>query len=170
MKKEIRWILSIVIIVLLVAGYYVLRHPPQFLRQDRSVKVLQFIRNPEDHPDWKIPAGTKCPEAPFQFPTDGFVGYLWNDSFRPGHHHTGLDIFSGAEPGIIPIYAVYDGYLTREWDWISTVIIRIPADPLYPNRQIWTYYTHMANEGGQSFIVRLSLPAPRKSLWKQAPC
>ena len=48
--------------------------------------------------------------------------------------------------------AAYDGYLTRLADWKSTVIIRIPEDPLKPERQIWTYYTHMADEQGNSFV------------------
>ena len=54
--------------------------------------------------------------------------------------------------GITPIYAAYDGYLTRQPDWKSTVIIRIPQDPLQPDRQIWTYYTHMADQQGNDFI------------------
>ena len=152
MKKEIKWILSILIVAGLVAGYYVLHHPPQFLRQTRSVNVLKFIRNPEEYQNWKIPAGSTCANAPFKFPTDGFVGYLWDDSFRPGHHHSGIDVFSGTEGGVTPIYAVADGYLTRESTWISTVIVRIPSDPLNPGRQIWTYYTHMADEDGNSFV------------------
>ena len=88
----------------------------------------------------------------FSLPTNGYIGFLWNDSFRPGHHHTGLDIFGGTDNGITPIYAAYDGYLTRQSDWKSTVIIRIPSDPLQPDRQIWTYYTHMADEQGNDFI------------------
>jgi murein DD-endopeptidase MepM/ murein hydrolase activator NlpD len=78
---------------------------------------------------------------------------LWDDSFRPGHRHQGLDIFGGEENGVTPVYAAYAGYLTRLPDWKSTVIIRIPNDPLQPNRQIWTYYTHMATKAGESFIV-----------------
>jgi murein DD-endopeptidase MepM/ murein hydrolase activator NlpD len=85
-------------------------------------------------------------------PTDGYIGFLWDDSFRPGHRHSGLDIFGGTENGITPIFAAYDGYLTRQADWKSTVIIRIPSDPLQPDRQIWTYYTHMADEQGNDFI------------------
>ena len=154
MKKEVRWIVGIAIVVLLVAGYYLITNPPAFLRQGRSVYVLQFIRNPEDHQDWKIAQGSTCNEAPFQFPVDGMIGYLWNDSFRPGHHHSGLDIFSGTEPGVTPVYAAYDGYLTREADWISTVIIRVPSDPLNPGRQIWNYYTHMAGPDGDSFVSK----------------
>lgn len=33
------------------------------------------------------------------------------------------------------------------------MIIRIPSDPLNPSQQIWTYYTHMADPAGDSFIV-----------------
>jgi hypothetical protein len=50
------------------------------------------------------------------------------------------------------VVAAYPGYLTRLPDWVSTVIVRIPSDPLEPGRQIWTYYTHMATQDGQSFI------------------
>lgn len=37
-------------------------------------------------------------------------------------------------------------------DWKSSVIIRVPSDPLKPDRQIWIYYTHMADPSGDSFI------------------
>ena len=67
---------------------------------------------------------------------------------NPGHRHQGIDIFAGTDVGITPVYAAYDGYLTRQSDWKSTVIIRIPSDPLEPGRQIWTYYTHMADAEG----------------------
>ena len=66
--------------------------------------------------------------------------------------HQGLDIFGGGEPGITAVYAAYDGYLTRLPDWKSSLIIRIPSDPLHPGSQIWTYYTHMADENGKSYI------------------
>ncbi|MFN9357888.1 MAG: hypothetical protein ACK6A4_13890, partial [Alphaproteobacteria bacterium] len=49
---------------------------------------------------------------------------------RPGHRHSGLDVFGGTEVGITPIVAAYSGYLTRQEDWKSTVIIRVPSDPL----------------------------------------
>ncbi len=123
----------------------------------RSMRVMQWIRNPESHPDWAITAGDRCGDAPFMLPTNGFIGYLWNDSFRPGHHHTGLDIFGGTDVGITPVVAAYDGYLTRLGDWKSTVdhphSRRIPqARP--PD---WTYYTHMGGFGRQH-RDRLGLP------------
>ena len=32
------------------------------------------------------------------------------------------------------------------------MIVRVPRDPLQPDRQIWVYYTHMADAAGNSFI------------------
>ena len=52
-----------------------------------------------------------------------------------------------------PVYTAYPGFLTRLSDWKSSLIIRIPSDPLDPQRQIWTYYTHMADPQGNSFIL-----------------
>ncbi len=150
-SKTWRVLLSLGFIGLLVVGYFGYRW---FIRSGgRLERVLAWIRNPGSHPEWSITAGERCEMAPFSMPTDGFIGFLWDDSFRPGHQHQGLDIFGGEENGIIPVYAAYPGYLTRQTNWKSTVIIRIPSDPLEPSRQIWTYYTHMASEDGISYIA-----------------
>lgn len=151
MKKVVFGLLVLVVILAAGVGYFYI-----VARGDtgnRSMKVGAYIRNPEKYPEWEIHAGETCGDAPFQMPTNGFIGFVWDDSFRPGHRHQGLDIFGGAEPGITPIYAAYDGYLSRLPDWKSTVIIRIPSDPLNPNTQIWTYYTHMADKDGNSSIA-----------------
>ncbi len=150
MKTLVRWLVSALIVCLIVAAYFLLRRPGN---TGRSIQVMEWLRHPEAHPDWALHAGSRCSNAPFVFPTDGYVGFLWGDSFRPGHHHQGIDIFGGTEPGVTPVYAAYDGYLSRLPDWKSSLIIRIPHDPLQPNRQIWTYYTHMANPDGQSYIA-----------------
>lgn len=134
---------------LAAGGYYYFRLGGS---SPRSLRVMQWIRNPDAHPEWAMTAGERCGSAPFLFPTDGYVGFLWDDSWRPGQRHQGLDIFGGTQPGETPVYAANDGYLTRLADWKSTVIIRIPDDPLQPGRQIWTYYTHMADSQGSSFI------------------
>lgn len=118
----------------------------------RVLRLRQYLANPADHADWQIHAGDRCGEAPFLLPTDGYVGFAWGDSFRPGHHHQGLDIFGPTGLGQTPVVAAYDGYLTRLPDWRSAVIVRLPDDPLQPGRQIWTYYTHMADANGRSFI------------------
>lgn len=134
----------------------------------RNSRVLDFIRGPRSRfANWILPAGIRCPNAPFQFPTDGYIGYIWDDSFRPFHRHTGLDIFGGAEPGITPVVAAYDGYLTRLPDWKSTVIQRIPSDPLQPGRQIWLYYTHMADPQGNS-LVDAAFPPGTSEVFVQA--
>jgi len=119
----------------------------------RSVRVMDWIRSPSAHPEWTVQAGTRClPGTPFVMPTDGFIGYLWGDSFRVGHRHQGLDIFGGTGVGVTPVVAAYPGYLTRLPEWKSAVIIRIPDDPLQPGRPIWLYYAHMADPSGKSFI------------------
>ncbi|MBA4420907.1 MAG: hypothetical protein C0391_07145 [Anaerolinea sp.] len=124
----------------------------------RSAAIMSWIRNPQQYSQWSIAALEHCGNAPFLFPTDGLVGYLWDDSFHPGHRDQGIDIFSGTKPGITPVYAAYDGYLSREPDWKSSLIIRVPDDPLMPGRQIWLYYTHLADPDGNSFIPINSSP------------
>jgi len=97
-----------------------------------------------------------CSGAPFSLPSDGLIGLLWNDPAAPYsifNPHTGLDVFGDGAPGTVPIYAAYDGLLTRRSDWLSSVIIK-HDDPLQAGRTIWTYYTHMATrDGSQSFVV-----------------
>lgn len=124
------------------------------LRPDtpRRLQAFAWIRDPSSRPDLLLEEGSRCGKAPFLFPTDGMVGFLWDDSFRPGHRHQGIDIFSGTDVGVTPVSAAYPGYLTRLPEWVSTVIIRVPSDPLEPSRQIWVYYTHMADRNGASFI------------------
>ena len=153
MKKLIIFIISVVFVLGLVGGYFFFFKPEIFsLTSSRTARVLDYLRNPDEYANWKIDAGEHCGTAPFAWPTSGYIGYLWDDSFRPGHRHSGLDIFGGEEPGLTPIVAAYDGYLTRLDDWKSTVIIRIPQDPLNPQRQIWNYYTHMADVNGNPFV------------------
>ena len=120
----------------------------------RILPLRAWLNNPVAHTDWSIEAKTRCGEAPFLMPSSGYIGFIWHDSFRPGHQHQGIDIFGGAEPGVVPVYAAYDGYLTRKFGWKSSVIIRLPEDPLNPGQTIWTYYTHMADPSGESYIVK----------------
>jgi murein DD-endopeptidase MepM/ murein hydrolase activator NlpD len=101
-----------------------------------------------------IQAGQRCAGAPFILPTNGFIGYLWDDPFKISSRHQGIDIFGGTGLNQTPVLAAYSGYLTRQADWKSSLIIRIPDDPLQPGRQIWTYYTHLADPQGISFILK----------------
>lgn len=119
----------------------------------RMTQVGQWFYDQASRPELMMKSGTRCAGAPFAFPTDGLVGFIWDDSFRPGHRHQGLDIFAGTDVGVTPVYAAYPGYLTRKIDWKSSLIVRVPDDPIHPGRQIWVYYTHMADPGGNSFIV-----------------
>lgn len=156
MKRILLVLFSILFVGELLAVYFLFINPSR--ATDRSKKVLLWLRNPQAHQDWAIEAGSRCVDAPFQMPTSGFIGYLWGDSWKVGQQHQGLDIFGGEKPGITPVYAAYDGFLTRLPEWKSTVIIRIPSDPLNPDAPnsgapIWTYYTHLADESGTSFIA-----------------
>ena len=118
----------------------------------RSPYVQAFIKKPAENQEFVIKAGTRCGNAPFVFPTTGMVGYLWDDSFQIGHRHQGIDIFAGTDVNVTPVFSAYAGYITRLPEWKSTVIERIPDDPLNPGHQIWLYYTHMADPNGDSFV------------------
>jgi hypothetical protein len=121
----------------------------------RIQQLRQYWADPAAHAAWAVRAGERCGEAPFVMPTDGLIGFVWGDSFRPGHAHQGLDIFGPTGPnglGQTPVVAAYDGYLTRLPEWRSAVIQRVPSDPLQPGRTIWLYYTHMADADGTSYI------------------
>jgi len=150
MKMFKLFILLLVIGLVLLGGYYAVR---VLSRPARYMHFSEWMRDPQGHRDWAVSAKQRCDDAPFQNPTDGYIGFLWGDSFRPGHTHQGIDIFGGGDPGITPVYAAYDGYLTRLPDWKSSLIIRIPSDPLHPGEQIWIYYTHLADENGKSYIT-----------------
>lgn len=149
---QIRKLVLILIVGALAgSGFYFYR----VLRSgsERGQQVWAFLTNPDSRPELVMRAGMQCADAPFVFPTDGLVGFIWDDSFRPGHHHSGIDIFAGTAVGVTPIYVAYPGYLTREADWKSSLIVRISSDPLNPGQQIWTYYTHLADANGNSTIV-----------------
>lgn len=144
------------ILILLLAGVFLglLGAVYFWFRTDitRSSRVILWLRDPDQYQQWSVKALDHCTNAPFLIPTDGYIGYLWDDSFRPGHRHQGIDIFGGTEPGITPVYSVYDGFLTRKSDWKSSLILRVPEDPLKPQRQIWLYFTHLALQDGTSLI------------------
>ena len=149
MKPVLKMGLGIAFVFVVFVGIYVARN---LFATPRLLKLREFFRDPTAHQDWMLAAGQRCTDAAFVFPSDGYVGFLWGDSFRPGHSHQGIDVFGGRQAGESPVVAAYDGYLTRLADWKSSVIIRIPSDPLHPGTQIWLYYTHMADIKGNSYI------------------
>ncbi len=143
-------ILPILAVIAVVTAVYLLRmfHTSSV----RAAQVFAWIKDPASQPGLVIAAGSRCGNAPFVFPTTGVAGYIWDDTMQLGHRHQGVDIFAGTDVDITPVIAAYPGYLTRLPDWKSSVIIRVPSDPLQPGRQIWVYYTHMADAAGNSFV------------------
>lgn len=126
------------------------------LRGPRASQFVQWASGDEtQRADLVTVQREPCPGAPFVLPSDGFIGLLYADPSGPysaAAPHQGIDIFSNAAPGVMPVYAASDGYISREAGWRSALIQRVPDDPLSPGRQIWLYYAHMADESGTSFI------------------
>ena len=113
-----------------------------------------------------------CAGAPFIVPTDGFIGLLYSDPRGPysnANPHQGIDIFSSNRltPGLEPVYAAFDGFVTRESDWVSSLIQRVPSDPFQPQRQLWLYYTHMAGRDGNDYIIDEIPPGTSEFFVKQ---
>lgn len=109
-----------------------------------------------------------CPGAPFILPADGYIGLLYGDPRGPYSQespHQGIDIFSDGAPGTTPVYAAHDGYVTRERGWTSTLIQRVPQDPLQPGRQIWLYFTHMADKNGDTDFIEPAFPPGTRDLF-----
>jgi len=170
-KRLPRWgklLLVFMLLSLPIVGYVGL----QLLSQTRSNSSPTIRRWFDDAASRTALMTTRqaCPGAPFVLPSDGFIGLLWRDPAGPYsvlRRHTGIDIFGDGESGEVPVYAVYDGYLTRLDEWLSTVIIR-HDDPLVPDRQIWSYYTHMAAaDGSQSFVDEQFPPGTREKFVQQ---
>ncbi|PWH19341.1 MAG: hypothetical protein DDG59_03305 [Anaerolineae bacterium] len=158
--SRLRLAFAIGFLFMAIGGYLVYQWLlPNF---GRARRVWLYLRNPEAFSHWRVKMGERCGDAPFLLPTDGYIGFLWGDSFRPGHRHQGIDIFAGTDPGLTEVRAAYPGFLTRLADWKSSLIIRIPQDPLQPDRQIWTYYTHLASPEGDSYIVADFPPATQE--------
>lgn len=158
MTNKQKILLTIVILVLATitaAGLFFGDEVIAYLRtwrEGRNKNVIDYIRNSDAYHDWELPALHQCSNVPFALPTSGYIGYFYGDSFTPFKLHSGLDIFGGNPVGETPVYAPYDGFLTRESDWKASVILRIPQDPLDPTRQIWIYMTHLADANGNPLI------------------
>ena len=155
MKRFLK-LLSILIFGVVLAGVLFVVWYLRGSGSDSNSYIREWFYVPILRPQLSTKGGVACEGAPFILPSEGFIGLLWSDPARPYNvmrRHTGLDIFGDGEPGTVPNYAAYDGYLNRLSNWKSTVAIR-HDDPLQPGRTIWTYYTHMANDTGvQSYIV-----------------
>lgn len=166
-----RIVLFILLFLLLFYGGYRAVVLALDLRRPGSQQFVQWWRGNEATREALIVAEREaCQGAPFILPADGFIGLLYGDPRGPystRNPHQGIDIFSNSEPGVTPVYAAYDGYITREPGWKSTLIQRVPEDPLNPGRQIWLYYTHMADREGNDFIVDAFPPGTREMFVEQ---
>ncbi|WP_420644125.1 M23 family metallopeptidase [Candidatus Leptofilum sp.] len=156
---EYRWLKIGLALLVLFIGAFVLNRGLGYLRllsDPRSHSFLQWAQGDSSERAALITTQQDaCPGAPFILPTDGFIGLLYEDPRGPysnSNPHQGIDIFSEGNPGTAPVYAAYDGYVTRDENWRSALIVRVPDDPLRPGEQIWLYYTHMADREGNSFI------------------
>ena len=153
MKDFFKWMLAAIAMLVLCSGLLV---GPSLLRRSErgEVERVQPPQNSDSSPALSVATGLpQCSGTPFVVPTSGWIGVLYGDSILGTVNHSGLDIFGSEGNGVTPVYAAYDGYLTRLPEWASAVIIRHPEDPLVPGRQIWTYYTHMADVDGNSYII-----------------
>lgn len=169
-RSRSRAILAALAAVLVIGGAVVVTvswvHPRLSDTVGQVTRLRSWFANPANHADWLVLPTQRCsPDAPMVLPTAGYIGFGWDDSFRPGHRHSGYDIFSpDGAVNVTPVVAAYDGYLTREPGWRSAVIIRHPDFPaIVPSEQIWTFYTHMASaDGAASFIAPQFPPGTRE--------
>ncbi len=168
LKQPARWLLNphyrgfkiLLILFLFVASVFFINRGISYfllLANPGGQSILQWIQeDPTARAELITEQRDACPGAPFILPSDGFIGLLYADPRGPyssRNPHQGIDIFSvDEEPGVTPVYAAYDGYVTRDATWRSAVIMRVPDDPLNPGNQIWLYYAHMADREGNSFI------------------
>ena len=137
-------------IIILGIGLYL------FYPELEASGFIDYVRYRLDPEAVELPIAAEleqCEGAPFVIPTTGWIGVMYGDSILGTRQHSGLDIFGPEGNGVSPVYAAYDGYVTRLPDWTSAVIIRHPQDPLNPGQQIWTYYTHMADAEGNDYIA-----------------
>ena len=172
LSLRVKIVLGMLAIVLLIGGAGIAYIALTYYGSSRSNSpqaIGRWFRDRANRPAL-MTYREQCPGAPFVLPSDGFIGLLWSDPAGPYNiyrRHTGIDIFGDGAVDEVPVYAVYDGYLTRLDDWRATVIIR-HDDPLVPGRRIWSYYTHLASEDGtESFIDSAFPPGTQEKFVEQ---
>jgi peptidoglycan LD-endopeptidase LytH len=167
MKLFRRLVLIVILFVVAAVGYVIW----WWFGSPTNNELVAWITDTSVRPGLTTDRNAPCPGAPFLLPSPGFIGFLYNDPtapYSPLNPHTGIDVFGDGEPGTVPVYAVYDGYLSRLPGWLSAVILRIPQDPLDPSRQIWVYYAHMAaKDGSESYIAPEFPPGTSELFVKQ---
>lgn len=168
--KRLRWWGKSLVVVLgligvFVCGFIALTIYSQF-QSNSTGYIRRWFSDPSARDELKTVQRELCEGAPFLLPSDGLIGLLWRDPAGPYNvlrRHSGIDIFGDGKLGEVPVYAAYEGYLTRLDNWVSAVIIQ-HDDPLEPGRTIWTYYTHMASGDGESYILD-DFPPGTRGAW-----
>lgn len=168
-RRNRQWIaIGLLVVALLIVVSRFLHLPKSVLDPRNEAFIGWWTASYEKRLELVTARREVCPGAPFILPSDGYIGLLYGDPRPPysdSHRHQGIDIFSPGAVGEMPVYAAYDGYLTREQGWLSALIIRVPDDPLYPGRQIWLYYTHMAGPSGEKDTILGDFPPGTKELF-----
>jgi len=106
----------------------------------------------------ETPTGA-CPGAPWRLPSDGLLGVQWKEG--------GLDFYDRGNEGAVPVYAVADGLLTRQSDWVDAVAIQ-HDDPLQLGQQVWSYYAGMGAANGTDSYVATEFPPGAEGIPVQA--
>lgn len=155
-------IIGLLLLGLALGAYYLDRRGTiSIVHRPANRALINWFNDNSSRPGLTTAFTEPCPGYPFLVPSSGLVGGLpWNAAYGPYNvfnPHPGIDIFGNGALGAIPVYAAYDGLLTREEDWTSTVIIK-HADPLQRGRTIWTYYTHMADLSGDTIYIEDRFP------------
>lgn len=161
-KRLPNWVKALLLIGLCMggaAGAYGLLWLYSEMQSSSNHFIREWLTKPDDRAELHT-SRRPCGDAPFLLPSEGLVGLLWRDPAAPYNvlrRHSGIDIFGDGEDGTVPVFAVYDGLLTRLPDWLSSVIIQ-HQDPLNPGQYIWTYYTHMASRDGETSYISAEFP------------
>jgi len=174
----LRWVAAdplrqrVALVASLIAGLYFGYQVVRLVEIARDPRSQTFATwwtgSAEDRSRLVTARRTACPGAPFILPADGYIGLLYGDPRGPysaSRRHQGIDIFSPTGPGETPVYAAYDGYISRDEAWTSALIQRLPDDPLQPGRPIWLYYTHMAPADGQTDFIEDAFPRGVREVW-----
>ena len=89
-------------------------------RSNSNPVIERWFTDPSSRPELTTTMNrTNCPAAFFSLPSDGLIGLLWDDPAPPYtvfNPHTGIDVFGDGAAGTVPVYAAYDGLLSRRSD------------------------------------------------------
>ncbi len=81
------------------------------------------------------PINRRCPDTPWQIPTEGQMGLFW--------YNRQLLLMGSGYSGEIPVYAIADGLLYQFPGWETSVAIR-HEDPFDAGKIIWSFYGDLA--------------------------